>query len=331
MDSKKAKSVDRDNKSKNDLGQPLAEYSEKDRTWDVNRSATQSMSDFLTASQKFERWAERMNECTQSLGFGEIVDNDGVIKPKLLNAFFCHCRHCQTCDSRKSLVRMGRFRSMLPNIEDNHKNARWIMLTLTVPNCHINELKSTLKRMSEAWRRFVLKKPFSPVLGWIRATEVTQEQNRKNYAHPHYHILLLVPPSMASGVNYVKHETWLQMWRDCYRDQSITAVNVQAVKGGAMRGAIETLKAFNYSIKVDDLINRSPDWVLEYMEQVKNLRFISTGGALKNALKNIDNIANDEMIFINENGDLETGDAKAAKIVRVATWRKNEKIYRMKK
>lgn len=318
-------------KGKGDLDTPLSEYSPKDKKWDRDRAVTQEMSDFLTHIERFERWAERMDGCTRSLGFGEVVDREtGEIKPKLVNAFFCHCRHCQTCDGRKSLVRMGRFKTQLPTIEEQYPKARWILLTLTVPNCPVNELRSVLGDMNKAWQRLSQRKAFKPVLGWIRATEVTQEKKRKDYAHPHFHVLLLVPPSMISGVNYIKHADWLQLWRDCYRDQSIQMVNVKAVKGGTMKGAVETLKAFNYSMKVDELIKRTPAWILEYMDQVHSLRFISTGGVLKDVLKDVEgDLTDQDMIHVDENGDIQ--EEGASEVVRVATWRPSEKIYRMKK
>ncbi|MDI5424891.1 ROK family protein, partial [Salmonella enterica subsp. enterica serovar Kentucky] len=45
--------------------------------------------------------------------------------------------------------------------------------------------------LSEAW-----------VQGWIRTTEVTR--GRDGSAHPHFHTLMMVPPSMLSGRDYVK-------------------------------------------------------------------------------------------------------------------------------
>lgn len=315
-------------KHKQDLA--LAEYSPKDSKWDTQRAITQAMSDFLYQAQRFERWAERMDGCTRTLGFGEVVDPEtGEIKPKLVDTFFCHCRHCQTCDGRRSLVRMGRFREQLPKIEQEHPKARWILLTLTVPNCPVNELRATLQAMNKAWQRLSQRKAFKPVLGWIRATEVTQEKNRPDYAHPHFHCLLLVPQSMF-GKDYVKHSEWLQLWRDCYRDQSITSVDVRTIKGGAMKGAVETLKAFNYSMKVDDLINRSPEWILAYMEQVNKLRFLATGGVLKGALKALDEEpSNEDLIHVGHDGEIQ--EAAKADAVKRATWRPTERRYRMKK
>lgn len=314
------------NKRHSDLA--LSDYSAKDAKWDQQRAVVQSMSDFLHEVRRFEKWAERMDGCTRTLSFGEVIDMEtGEVNAKLVNTFFCHCRHCHLCDARKALVRMGRFREQLPNVEQEYPKARWILLTLTVPNCPVTELRETLANMNQAWQRLSQRKVFKPVLGWIRSTEVTQEKSRLDYAHPHFHVLLLVPPSMLSGKQYVKHAEWLQLWRDCYRDQTITSIDVRAIKGGAMRGAVETLKAFNYSMKVDELIERTPDWILEYMEQVHKLRFLATGGVLKDMLKRIeDDASSEEMLHIED----EEKPSDVSDVKKTFTWRSRDKRYRLK-
>lgn len=307
--------------------QALSDYSPKDSKWDTQRGIVQQMSEFLFEVERFEKWAERMDGCARRLDFGEAVDMEtGEIKPKLVSTFFCHCRHCQLCDGRRSLVRMGRFKQQLPAIEQAHPKARWILLTLTVPNCPVNELRATLGAMNKAWTRLIKRKAFAPVLGWIRATEVTQEKRRPDYAHPHFHVLLLVPQSMF-GRDYIKHHEWLELWRACMRDDSIASVDVRTVKGGAMRGAVETLKAFNYSMKVNELMERSPEWILEYMEQVNKLRFVAAGGVLKDALKLIEEDATtEEMLNVDDEKPSEVSE-----VVRSATWRPGERKYRMQK
>lgn len=304
--------------------QKLADYSPKDSKWDTERGKTQQMANFLYESGRFEKWAERMDGCTRVLSFGETIDQvTGVIKPKLSDAYFCHCRHCTTCDGRRSLVRMKRFKDYLPTIEAENPKARWVFLTLTVPNCHIDDLRETLGEMNEAWRRLRARKEFKPVLGWIRATEVTQEKKRKEYAHPHFHCLLLVPSNWFTK-NYVKQAAWVELWRSCMRLDVNPVVDVRAVKGGTMKGAVETLKAFNYSMKVDDLIERSPDWMLTYMEQVHGLRFLAAGGALKDALKRIEEETTDTDL-IHVDGEQPSNDNGAR---RAFSWRPSEKIYR---
>ena len=88
-----------------------------------------------------------------------------------------------------------------------------------------------------------------------------------------------------------------------------------------MKGAVETLKAFNYSMKVDELISRSPDWILEYMEQVHKLRFLATGGVLKDVLKRIeDEPTTEEMLHVDEDKPGEVTEVK-----KTFTWRPSEK------
>ncbi|MCZ5213731.1 protein rep, partial [Escherichia coli] len=56
------------------------------------------------------------------------------------------------------------------------------------------------------------RKEFLPVQGWIRTTEVTRGSDGS--AHPHFHTLMMVPPSMLSGDGYVKHARWVELWRE---------------------------------------------------------------------------------------------------------------------
>ncbi|MDI5829464.1 protein rep, partial [Salmonella enterica subsp. enterica serovar Kentucky] len=42
--------------------------------------------------------------------------------------------------------------------------------------------------------------------------EVTR--GRDGSAHPHFHTLMMVPPSMLSGRDYVKQYRWVELWRD---------------------------------------------------------------------------------------------------------------------
>ncbi|MBZ4317371.1 protein rep, partial [Mycobacterium tuberculosis] len=85
-------------------------------------------------------------------------------------------------------------------------------LTLTVRNCAIGELGETLNRMNMAFQRLKDRKEFRPVQGWIRTTEVTRGSDGS--AHPHFHTLMMVPPSMFTR-DYVKHDRWVELWREC--------------------------------------------------------------------------------------------------------------------
>ncbi|HGU1351368.1 TPA: protein rep, partial [Escherichia coli] len=115
-------------------------------------------------------------------------------------------------------------------------------------------------------------------------------------AHPHFHTLMMVPPGMLNGKSYVRHERWVELWRECLRVDYDPNVDVRAVKprkpkGGEslacataelVRGAVaETLK---YSTKPADMV-ADPEWFLELTRQTHKRRFVATGGALKDVLK----------------------------------------------
>ncbi|MDK7012116.1 protein rep, partial [Escherichia coli] len=88
----------------------------------------------------------------------------------------------------------ARFYQSLPKIVAEYPDARWLFLTLTVRNCPITELGDTLTVMNAAFQRLKDRKEFRGVLGWVRTTEVTR--GKDGSAHPHFHTLLMVSPSM---------------------------------------------------------------------------------------------------------------------------------------
>lgn len=272
----------------------LTDYSPKDKPWDIHRANADIIAGYYADDDQFKKRGARMAECSETLDFEWVVDPEtGEAGLKLKDARFCRVPGCPVCQWRRSKMWQARFFSALPRLIDEHPKSRWLFLTLTVPNPEVTDLADTLTNMNKAWQRFIKRKEFKPVEGWIRSTEITQEKPNPTRAHPHFHCLLMVPPSMLSGVNYVKRDTWLKVWRDCMRDQSITQVDIRAVrpKKGAkealtlkeyLRGIVtETLK---YSVKERDL-KTDKTFFLEMMRQLHKKRLIASGGALKNILK----------------------------------------------
>lgn len=295
---------DRKNKTGNNKKKPttLSDYSPKDRVWDEKRRDTIRTIMMLQGAGRFTRWAERMDDCANWLIYALMSCQDtGEVMLKLRNANLCHCRHCFICNWRRSLMYYARFLEFLPVVASEHPNARWVFLTLTVPNVPVESLRDALTAMNQAWQRFSQRKEFRPVKGWIRATEVTQGKDRKGYAHPHFHCLLMVPPSMLSGKNYVKQARWLEIWRECMRDDSITQVDIRAVKGGTDAATAELMKTVNYSLK-PNLAEASPEWMIEYFSQVHHKRFLAAGGVLKPALKRmLDTETDEDLIYTDDN------------------------------
>lgn len=267
----------------------LVDYSPKDHPWDMHRAQAQWVEGVYAATEEFDRLAGRVRGCSGFLAFRWDTDMDtGESRLKLREARFCRVRHCPVCQWRRSLLWQARFLSALPSIETQHPKARWLFLTLTVENMPLPELRTSLQSMNQAWNRLRPRKEFEQVQGWIRTAEVTRQQSN-DYAHPHFHALLMVGPGYFKGGNYIKQERWADLWRECLKVDYQPVVDIRAVKpkldGQAIadsplrRAVAETLK---YSVKPEDM---QDEWLLELTKQVHKLRFIATGGALKNILR----------------------------------------------
>jgi plasmid rolling circle replication initiator protein Rep len=197
----------------------------------------------------------------------------------------------------------ARFLRVLPELESAFPTARWIFLTLTVRNCAITDLRSTIQHMNTSFHRLIKRPEFAGnVIGWIRSTEVTRGHDGS--AHPHFHCLLMVRPSYF-GKGYVTQARWTELWKESARLDYTPIVHVQAVKNRRgsdhpLRGAIaETLK---YSTKPEDLL-MDRDWLLELTSQVHKLRFIGSGGLLKEVLRESEEETDDDLMLLDEDGD----------------------------
>lgn len=264
----------------------LTAYSPSDAPWDAHRAAADAVADAYAAAAEFERLAARVSACAGLLRFGWADDPDtGESRLRLREARFCRARYCTICQWRRSLMWRARFIRSLPAVLAEHPNARWLFLTLTVRNCQLDELRDTLHAMNAAWQRLIKRAEFQPVRGWIRTTEVTR--GRDGTAHPHFHTLLLVPSSMASGRHYVTQGRWVDLWRECARLDYPPVVDVRAVRGTdperVREAATETLK---YAVKPTDLADGA--WLRELTRQTHKLRFVASGGALKDVLRELD-------------------------------------------
>ena len=310
----------------------LTDYSPADATWDAHRGQSDDVGGIYATAAEFERYAARMADCGGVLRFGWVTTPEtGETALRLREAHFCRVRHCPVCQWRRSLMWQARFYQSIPKIVQVQPKARWLFLTVTVRNCAIGDLADTLIAMNAGWNRLRLRQEFKPVLGWVRTTEVTRA--RDGSAHPHFHALLMVPPSMLAGKNYVKQARWAELWRDCMRLDYSPVVDVRAVKDRApeagqtatdtqtaalQRAVAETLK---YSVKPSDM-TADAEWFLELTRQTHKRRFVATGGALKDVLR-VDDETDNAMVMADGQADgLDDGSRLAF------GWRKSERRYR---
>lgn len=290
----------------------LADRSKEDRRWDDRKKENQELERlFISAMQssvraelikeKFGNYPKRLFECAQNLWFADRANREtGEEVLKLAKAEFCRIRHCPICQSRLSMKWIAKFHQIMPSLLEKYKNTQFILLTLTVPNCEITELRAKIQEMNQAWHRMKNRAFFNKkILGFIRATEVTRNAI-KGTAHPHFHCLLHVRNSYFNGRNFINRDQWLKYWQEAIRDFSITQVDVRSVRNtkksdeeNLLKGALEVVK---YATKHDN-ITAHVEWFIEYALQVERMRFMATGGTLKDLIADLEK---DDLIHVDD-------------------------------
>ena len=264
----------------------LSDISPGDKPWDTHRKNA-SVVQTLYSGSDYQEYAERIDKCSQLLGFAFEAKDEGELKLRLHQAKFCRVRHCPVCQWRRVLMWRARFFSAIPRVREAYPTGRWVFLTLTVRNCPLGELRATLKAMNQGWKRLVQRKGW-PALGFVRSTEVTRAKDGS--AHPHFHALLLVPAGYFSGKSYINQDTWRQLWQEALRVDYLPVVNVKAVKPkkdtpeGTDAVAVGVLETLKYGVKESDLMS-DPAWLHELTRQLHKTRAVAVGGVLKGFFK----------------------------------------------
>ena len=265
----KIKTIEKDGKTyilETETGQLLEILSDKsasgrERPWRTHKIENQNVEKCYRLladkhqSDYYIRKADRLNSCGCHLLFNVYSDSTKKIK----HAESCRVRLCPLCSWRRSIKIQAHTRKILESMQaDKTQQCRYIMLTLTVPNCKGSELSRTLDNMLKSWYRFIGYKRFeNAVVGWYRGLEITHNVSKYKFTyktingkrrrvylcdddgnrilnpsydtyHPHFHVILAVPPSYF-GKNYIKQPEWLAMWRKATRDDSITQVDVRNI------------------------------------------------------------------------------------------------------
>lgn len=283
----------------------LTDLSPRDKLLERRKAQTEKFK-ALYLGTEYHKYAERMQDCGARLVFKFRLRDNRKTRYKLQSARFCRVPRCPQCQGRRALKWNAKTRQIMPKVLADTPKARFIMLTLTVPNCDLKDLRSQLTKMHKSWVRLFARKELK-VWGWIRTTEITR--SAIDQAHPHYHALLMVPPSYFSN-NYITQKRWTELWTQCFKSTEPLQVNVQAVKPkkGAsnqseseqvMSATVEVIKYVSKpsdSLLSDDELQKpgkrirmsNQDWLLGLTSQLNKTRLIATGGVLKEYFKELE-------------------------------------------
>lgn len=255
----------------------LTEISEKDKAFDKHKASSDEMArlygldgnyglkGFMHGSRviSFDSYESRINGCGTWLKFYQSPNNF-----RLLDARFCKVPYCPMCQFRRALKWRAKFLAALPEIQEQYPTHKWVFLTLTVRNCHMDDLRSTIKQMGEGWQRLSQLKSF-PLDGCIKSLEVTRiwdwydragsflgrhgvkwwyqhrdayDKSKKgsnprawvakptNEVHPHFHVLGMVSASYFTGRGYITQKEWSETWKKSMRLDYSPIVHIERVK-----------------------------------------------------------------------------------------------------
>lgn len=272
--------------------------------------------------------AERMRDCATELVFkhtGEAL--------KLYQAWFCKVRLCPMCNWRRSL-KIAYHNKRIVETVNERENVRWLFLTLTVRNTDEETLPETISAMFEAFHRLTKYKAFkTSVKGFFRALEVTKNREPESESfgtyHPHFHVLLAVPPSYFTR-DYIKQSEWTSLWKKAMKLDYDPIVHIQKVKPKESLNDLETyekdfkkaikeqnaiLEVSKYPVKDTDVIkgNKVTDENVETVLALDNAlaykRLIGYGGLLKEIHKelNLGDAEDGDLVKISEDDEVANG------------------------
>ena len=233
----------------------------------------------------------------------------GTLSMHLNRANFCKQRTCAVCAwLRASKLRIRLFGGM-PRLLADYPNAKFLLLTLTIKNCHFQELRSQLRMMQAGWNRMHRSAEF-PGIGFLKSVEVTRPRDYWYYGqfvgrmgrakaerweqhlrklpswdwqqwqshiceevHPHYHVLMVVDESYSRSneEEFLDQRHWCNLWRRSARLDYDPVVDVRWVRN--INGGI--LEASKYCLKPQSMTDVIGCFVIR---QLHSIRLTDIGG-----------------------------------------------------
>lgn len=207
------------------------------------------------------------------------------LKQKFKSAHFCKSRLCPICQWRNSLKKRAEMYEILPEIKKDNPTMRFLFLTLTIKNCYMSELKTTIKQLNDGLRKMLKDKRLRFIKGAIKSLEITQGKSEKGTAHPHLHLLLAVSSTYFKGTNYIKYEEWRELWKQYLNIDYDPQINIQSISNDPEKDILRELLKTSLYIEKEQLNSFDEDLFIEYSRQIENSRTYELMGIFKDYRK----------------------------------------------
>ncbi|MEL5989623.1 protein rep [Kurthia gibsonii] len=251
---------------------------------------------------------ERVKSCGD---FMQHLTNLEMNAKKVHRSNSCGNRFCPLCTWNKAKKDAIMLAVLMQAIREQEEQ-EFIFLTLTAPNVTGAELKNEIDQFNHAFKKLFDRRNVKQVVnGYVRKLEVTYNQERfitrdmykraKDYYdkrnlkegdhnpnydtyHPHFHVILAVNKSYFTSRDYLKQEKWLEMWRECMNDDSITQVDIRKVRSSEKSENGAVLEVAKYSAKSNELYASQSVFEIFY-RALKGRQLLTFNGLFKEYVK----------------------------------------------
>jgi plasmid rolling circle replication initiator protein Rep len=201
-------------------------------------------------------------------------------KKKVNKSNFCKNRFCPLCAWRKAKKDSLKISVLLKYIQEE-LGYEFIFLTLTAPNVAGSDLSDEIKKYNKSFKNLMQLKEVKKITkGYVRKLEVTYNQERNDY-HPHFHVMIAVNKSYFKSRDYIKKRQWLELWKECMGDSSITQVDVRKMDTSDSNAIAEIAK---YGAKDSDYMISQEVFDMFY-KALKGKQLLTYSGVFKESLK----------------------------------------------
>ena len=298
----------------------------KDRNWQGRKIINLNLADSYKKLNYRSTLVQNVSQCAEILTFVQLPDGS----LRLNQTWFCKNKLCPICNWRRSMKYSWQASKIVEEAMIRQPKAKFLFLTLTIKNVPGDQLNQAMTDLTEAFRRlFKRAKVKKNLLGFLRATEVTVEEKRQGYYHPHLHILMMMKPSYFQGGEYISQKEWTEMWEQSANLDYTPVVNIKAVKNkdtdifdkdGLKKSVLETTK---YPVKPIAFDDKNLQVIDDLYKGLYRKRQLAYGGLFKKIKKELelDDVENGDLIHVDE----ETGEiSEGTKIIAFWDWqRKN--------
>lgn len=303
----------------------------KDRNWRARKLSNIELAKSYQKLGYKENMVQNVRQCAEVLVFWKQENGD----LKLNQAWFCKNKLCPICNWRRSLKYSCQAAQIVDEAMKREPKGRFLFLTLTIKNVPGEELNQAMSALTKSFDRlFRRAKVKKNLIGFLRATEVTIEEKREGYYHPHLHILLMVKSNyFLNKENYISQNEWTAMWQQSAKLDYTPVVNIKAVKNkdtsifdrqGLKKAILETAKYPVKPIEFDDENLQVIDDLYKGLFRKRQLSFGGLFKKIKLELK-LDDVENGDLIHVDE----ETGEISGGQQL-VAIWNWERKNYYVK-